>query len=134
MIRLALFVVAIAMGRPDAIEPLTRVCQRESRCEPIGVHARDAHLSRLSWGGQVQLGHLDPACQPYRPHRGGWATRGPYGLNAAAHWRYLWECYSPAVLDSPWVSAWVAVRKYQRECTGRRRSLWCPRTQSPHPR
>lgn len=123
-VRVVIWIVAIAMGRPDAAPALERVCWRESRCQAIGVHAVDAHLSRRSWGGQVQLGHLDPSCQPYE--RGAWATRGPLGLSAAAHWRYLWPCYSPATLDSPWVSAWIGVRKWVRECTRRRgRSRWC---------
>lgn len=118
---------AAIAGRPDLADDLVRVCMRESRCERVGIHARDAWLSASSWGGQVQLGHLDPDCQP----RGrGWATRGAWGLNAAAHWPYLPACYPAAVLDVPIVSAMVAVRKLIRHCEGRRRVSWCPARRS----
>ena len=122
----AAWIAALAVGRPDITPALVAVCRRESRCKPLGEHAIDAHMSRTSWGGQVQLGHLDPVCQPYGG--GGWATRGAWGLSAASHWRYLPDCYTPEALDIPLVSAFVAARKYLRHCDRvPATSPWCPR-------
>lgn len=117
-------------GDPSLAGELVAVCERESRCQRIGVHARDAHLSRGGWHGQVALGHLDPTCQPRDAGettpgaRDGWATRGAWGLSAASHWHYLPPCYHPSILDVPIVSAVVATSKL-KSCrlaeTG-----WCP--------
>jgi hypothetical protein len=90
------------------------VCLREFNCQRIGVHRGDAGGSRSGWLGQVALGHLDPACQPYK--RGAWATRGPFGLSAASHWQFLPDCYEPEVLDVPLISARVAAKKYLARC------------------
>jgi hypothetical protein len=122
-VRLATWVVCLVLGEPDLVKPLLEICERESRCQPIGVHNVDAHLSWRGYHGQVGLGHLDPDCQPYEPR--GWATRGPWGLSAASHWEYLPRCYSPAALDVPIVSAWVAARAYQRRCRGKPKASWC---------
>lgn len=123
--RPAAWLAALVHGRPDIAPALVRVCERESRCQRIGVHARDAHLSRVSWGGQVQLGHLDAECQPYGQGRR-WATRGAFGLNAADHWQRLPPCYWPEVLDVPLVSALVSAGKYLDRCEPARDSSWCP--------
>jgi hypothetical protein len=112
-------------------ERIERICQRESRCisapelsSRVGIHVRDAMISRSSWLGQVRLEHLDPECQPYVD--GHWATRGPWGLNAAVHWQYLPECYQPEILDIVLVSAIVAARKFARRCAGGDPELgWC---------
>lgn len=104
---------------------LVDVCRRESRCSWIGVHDRDAHLSRRSWLGHVRLGQLDPQCQPYRPRW--WATVGTHGLNAAAHHPYLPRCYPPQVLAIPIVSAFVSAAKWHRRCRDRVTLRWCPR-------
>lgn len=117
-------VAARIVGRPDIAPALVKICQRESRCKAIGVHARDAWVSRSGWTGQVQLGHIDRECQPYK--KGQWATRGAWGLNASVHWRYLPACYQPEVLDVPIVSAVVAAKKFLKRCDGRRDSPWCP--------
>jgi len=114
---------SVLTGRPDLAPVLVRICRRESRCRPIGVHDIDAHLSARGWWGQRRLGHIDPSCQPYG--RGGWGTRGAWGLSAASHWHYLPRCYRPEILDYPLVSALVAARKYAAECEPRPRSRWC---------
>lgn len=123
-------VAARLVGRPDIAPALVRVCERETSdgtvCRRVGVHQRDAWVSASSWGGQVQLGHLDPRCQPRGEGRR-WATRGVAGLNAAAHWPYLPPCYQPEMLDVPIVSMLVAARKYLRRCDGERTRRWCPR-------
>lgn len=121
----AALLAALLVGRPDIAPALIKICERESRCTSIGVHEIDAHLSPRGYWGQVKLGHLDRSCQPYV--RGGWATRGPWGLSAASHWRYLPRCYSPEVLDLTLVSAVVAARRYLRHCDGRRARGWCAR-------
>lgn len=124
--KVAAIVAAFLFGRIDIAPELIKICQRESRCEPVGVHARDAWLSRTSWKGQVQLGHLDRSCQPYV--HGRWATRGPWGLNASAHWEYVPRCYEPHWFDVPLFSALVAARKYLRRCDRKRTRLWCGRS------
>ena len=116
-------VAAMINGRPDIVPALVGICWRESRCRPIGVHDIDAHLSARGWWGQRRLGHIDPSCQPYG--RGGWGTRGAWGLSAASHWSYLPRCYRPEIFDVPLVSALVAARKYVRACEPRARSKWC---------
>jgi hypothetical protein len=128
--------VALLGMHPEVAEDLERVCHRESRCQPeVGVHERDAHLSESAYWGQVKLGqreleqgrwtHLHRECQPYGD--GDWATRGPFGLSASAHWAYVWPCYSPAIFDSVWLSAWVAARKHDKVCgAGCDSAVWCP--------
>lgn len=122
----AAHVAAGLVGRPEIAHALVAVCQRESRCEPIGVHVNDAWVSARSWGGQVQLGHLDKACQPRGPgHR--WGPRGSWGMSAADAWPYLGACYRPEVLDHPLAGAIAAARMYVARCDPRPRSRWCPR-------
>lgn len=123
-------VVAIWHGRPELALQLQRVCRRESRCQAIGIHAIDAHLSARAYWGQVQLGHLRRVCQAHGSDFGRWGTRGAFGLQAAAHWPYLPVCYQPEALDVPLVSAFVAASKWLRVCDRRRRSGWCPRRRS----
>ena len=119
-------VVALLGMHPEVGDDLERICWRESRCQAdVGIHVRDSYLSRGAWLGQVRLGHLDPECQPYSD--GMWATRGPHGLSAAAHWQYLPACYQPAWMDNVWVSSWVAARKHARKCgAGCDSIVWCP--------
>jgi hypothetical protein len=76
----------------------------------------------------VRRGKLDPECQPYED--GAWSTRGPWGLMAALHARFMPRCYQAAELDTPLVSARVAVRKYMEQCEPqpRPRKGWCKRT------
>jgi len=123
--KIAAFVVALLHGNPDVTDDLVSICYRESLCRPITVHQIDtANDPSDGWRGQVNLGHLRPACQPYRPNV--WATRGAFGLSAASHWRYLPACYPPEILDVPIVSAFVAYRKYTGVCQARGiRRGWC---------
>lgn len=121
---------AVLMGRPDLIDDLNDITYRETRngeTSPYGPHECDAWISPHEWSGQVSWGHLDPTCQP-RNVPGGWATRGAHGLSAGTHWYLMWRCYDPRLFDIPLVSAWVAVRKYERECEPKRRHTirgWC---------
>lgn len=118
---------AAFVGRPEIADALRAVCARESRCQPIGVHPDDAWVSARSWGGQVQLGHLDRRCQPRGPgHR--WGPRGSWGMSAADAWPYLGRCYQPEILDHPLAGAIAAARMWLARCDGRRRSRWCPRS------
>ena len=115
------------VDRPDIAENLHKICRRESRCKEISVHEIDSHLSRKSWGGQVQLKHIDKECQPDGKGKR-WATRGAFGLNASAHWKYLPKCYKPEVFDYPLVSAFIAAQKFLKRCDKKRRSeraSWC---------
>ena len=122
-------------GRRTVLEGLLRICQRESLCighpgvsSRVGIHVRDSAVSRRVWRKMVKLGALDPECQPYVD--GAWSTRGPWGLMAALHARWMPECYQPEAFDSPMVSADVAVSKYIAQCEPepRPRSGWCKRT------
>ena len=117
------------------MEGLERICQRESKCKShpiistnIGIHVRDAASSRRVWRKMVKRGALDPDCQPYED--GAWATRGPWGLMAALHARWMPPCYQPEEFDSALVSARVAVGKYLEQCEPqpRPRKGWCKRT------
>lgn len=127
----AALAVSTLMNRPDIYEGLVSICMRESRCEAVGIHTIDAHLSPRSYWGQVRLGHLDRTCQRHG-YEGRWSTRGPWGLNAAAHWQFFHKCYQPELLDYPLVSAWVAAKKYVNVCNkskkkGKKLSAWCPK-------
>jgi hypothetical protein len=117
------------LGRPDLAGPLVAVCRRESRCQAIGVHPDDAWVSDRSWGGQVQLGHLDRGCQPRGPGDR-WGPRGAWGMSAADAWPYLGTCYQPEAIDHPLVGALAAGRMWLARCDGRRRSSWCPRVRT----
>lgn len=117
------FIVSFAMGHGYLADDLISICHRESRCAAISVHEGDAHGSVEGWTGQVQLGHLNPECQP-KDFPGGWATRGAFGLSAASHHAYMPACYQPDAFDIPLVSAWVALRKYVQKCRGKFRG-WC---------
>lgn len=119
------WVASLIVGRPDIAPSLIRICQRESRCNTISIHARDAHISPREYYGQVSWGHLDPECQPYK--KDGWATRGAFGLSAGAHWKYMPKCYQPEWFDVPLVSAIVSARKYLVSCDKKRKRRWCPR-------
>jgi hypothetical protein len=127
-------------GRRDLGAQLERIAHRESigkqgresdvdawrRSARVGIHKRDAGSSRRVWRKMVRRGALDPACQPYVD--GGWSTRGPWGLMAALHARWLPRCYQPHWLDVPLVSALVAARKYLEQCEPQprpRRRGWC---------
>lgn len=128
----AAHVAAWAHGRSDIAPALIQICDRESpgnACGYVGLHARDARRApHGGWGAQVRMGHLRAWCQPYRPET--WSTRGPWGLWASAHWRYLPPCYQAAWLDVPIVSAWVAAAKYLERCDQPftcSPTRWCPR-------
>ncbi len=121
----AAYIAAVEIGRPEIAPALVAVCMRESNCTKMGAHDIDAHLSLGGYFGQVKLGNLNRECQPYV--RGGWATRGAFGLSAASHWEYLPECYQPWVLDDNLISARVAALKYVRRCVGKKpKNSWCP--------
>jgi hypothetical protein len=119
------WVASLIVRRPDIAAPLIRICERESKCNRISIHERDAHISPKEYWGQVSWGHLDRSCQKYSPD--GWATRGAFGLSAGAHWHYMPRCYQPEWFDIPLVSAIVSAQKYIKSCDKRRKRRWCPR-------
>ncbi len=120
----AAYLVTTATGRPDLADDLIAICWRESRCTPIGPHSGDSDLDPSDgWRGQINLGHLDKRCQPYRPDV--WHTRGAWGLWASVHWRYMPPCYQPEWLDHPLVSAHVAIQKYVKCENNRNYKGWC---------
>jgi len=123
----AAHVAAWLVGSPEIAPALVSICHRESRCQPLGVHDIDAHISPRAYWGQVRLGHLRRVCQRHGRTRGRWSTRGAFGLQAASHWQYLPPCYQPEMLDVPLVAALVAAHKYRARCTApkARRRGWC---------
>lgn len=100
---------------------LVAIVARESRGYPVAIHDRDA------WRRAVAVGWLDPErCEHHRDRPGHWSTRGPAGLMAAYHVRYLDRpCAPPEVLDDPRVAAEVAARKWLAVCRGRAPDRWC---------
>ena len=137
--KIAAILASIYIGRPDLADDLVDICQRESKCLPIKTHNIDAHISSSEWHGQTRLGttyrergvenmHLDKRCQKKKAS-GGWATHGPWGISAGAHWNYLPPCYQPEDVDNIYISALVSARKYERECwetnTKHLRRGWC---------
>lgn len=113
--KVAIYLITLFIGRPDIADDLISICNRESRCTEIKHHKIDAHLSNKEWHGQVRWNHIDPDCQP-RKASGGWATHGPWGLSAGAHWNWVPACYSPEAFDNTYVSGFVAARKYIKNC------------------
>lgn len=105
----ASIVGATIAGHPSFAADLLRICERESHCTAIGVHAIDAGRSRAAWSGAVAVGWLDPRCQPHR--RGAWSTRGAWGTMAAYTVVHLGVCVPPWVLDVPLVGAIAATRR-----------------------
>ena len=100
--------VASMIGHPELVEPLLRICGRESRgskCGPmVGVHRGDARFSASAYRNAVKSGHVDPECQPYRD--GQWSTRGSWGLMSAYNIHRLGvACLPPEILDIPLFSA-----------------------------
>lgn len=130
--KIAALVVALFFGRIDATDDLIRICMRESRCRPVGIHKLDSPLSHRGWLGQVKLGHLDPKCQPEfgceektRICRERWASRGAWGLSASSHWKHAYPCFIPELFDVPLFSAVVAMKKWLTRCDKQRTSPWC---------
>ena len=100
---------------------LLRICHRESvgpgsgECRPVGVHAIDVWASPTAYQKAVDVGWLDPECQPYVP--GEWSSRGSWGLLAAFQLKWVGvKCAQPWWLDIPLVSAWAAARKLRAHC------------------
>ncbi len=136
--RAAAHVAAWLIGAPEIGDALERVCERESRCERIGVHGVDKQWSRPAWLFQTRRRHrgrrgyigLRAWCQTY--DGGGWGTRGAFGLNAAAHWQFMPPCYQAWWFDVPIVSALVSAAKWRAVCAPPRKG-WCGRHVSNRP-
>ena len=97
---------ARAWGVPSG--HLRAICYRESRCAWVGEHPGDRWLGPLAHAKAWRRGLL---WAPWQRFRGGWGTRGPWGLISAYH--APWGLPAQA-LDLPVVSAWIAARKLRR--------------------
>lgn len=106
--RVASHVAALVVGEPALGPALERVCDRESDCTAVGVHAIDARWSSWAWQTAIGSGRIDPTCQPYH---GGWSTRGAWGAMAAFTVAHAWPCAPAWVLDIPLVGAIAAARR-----------------------
>lgn len=118
----AAYQTAMRWDVPQLVEPLIRICRRESagygtgHCKALGVHEGDAGNSRRVWRRAVERGLLNAWCQPY-DHRQ-YSTRGAWGLMAAYNLHYLdMPCLPPWVLDVPVISAEIAARKLWKICS-----------------
>jgi hypothetical protein len=91
---------------------LAHVCERESRCRPVGIHERDAWAGRIAYRKAVARGWLDPeSCVFHHGSPERFSTRGPSGQIAAYALRHLPGCWPPEVLDIPAVDALAAHRR-----------------------
>lgn len=112
---------AHARNMPELIEPLIRICRRESvgkgagRCKPLRAHTGDAGASRHVYDRAVAVGWISSRCQPYADRQ--WSTRGSWGLMAAYHVRFLFPCAPFWMLDVPAFGAKVAATKLIRICS-----------------
>lgn len=102
---------------PELIPELRMIAKRESSMQFVSVHDGDSWASRRAWNKAMKKGWLSPLCPFHERSIGGWATRGSFGLFAAYHLRYLGSyCLPPHLLDSPFVSAVIAIRKMKHIC------------------
>lgn len=115
----AAHVAAVAVGAPEMERELLRICRRESRClGRVKVHEIDAWASHRVYKKAAKRGWVDPKCQAYVPK--GWSTRGAFGLMAAYNLHKLGiPCLPPEAMDVPIVSALIAAKKLEVECSKR---------------
>lgn len=109
---------AVALRAPSIAPALSKICWRESRCNPISVHSIDVRLSDGAYRAAIGVGWLDAACQP--PKIGAYSTRGAFGLMAAFNVRHVDECMPPEYLDVPLISALTAGMKLIEHCSKRK--------------
>ncbi len=108
---------AYLFQQPHLAPTLIRICQRESRCNPVQAHQGDAKWSPKAYRRAAYKGWVDPTCQPYAP--GQYSTRGSFGLMAAYHLHFLAPCAPPRALDVPFLSALAAAQKLTEHCSKR---------------
>jgi hypothetical protein len=101
------------VGAPQLAPALEKICHRESRCQRLGPHRRDARHSEEVFRKAARAGWVDPACQPPEQE---WSTRGAFGLMAGYNVRFIGVCVQPAALDVPFLSAWAAAEKMVAYC------------------
>jgi hypothetical protein len=95
---------------------LAGVCQRESRCRPVGIHEQDAWAGRRAYRKAVARGWLDPAgCIFHHGSPERFSTRGGTGQIAAYALRFIDGCWPPEILDIPAVDALAARRRAASE-------------------
>lgn len=112
--RPASYVAATLIGRPDLGERLEAVCDRESRCLPLGVHPKDAGRGSEVYENARRVGLLCPTHRRRRARR--WSTRGAWGTMAGYTLRYMpgaLRCLPPEVLDVPIVGAFAAALRLE---------------------
>jgi len=93
---------------------LVAICERESACQPIGVHPEDAWASTHMRRAAMRVGWLKPWC-PFTRRRAGWGPRGAHGQSAAYSLHFLGPCLPPELLDVPLLSAIAAVRRAESD-------------------
>lgn len=111
--RVAGYAAAAVLGAPELGPVLERVCERESGCKAIGVHACDAHRSVAAWVDATRrMRVLDQdRCAWHRLEAGPWATSGPWGAMRAYTLHHLQWCAPVWALDVPILGALAVVRR-----------------------
>ena len=108
----ASLLAAALIGRPEIGQEMLQICRRESRCRPIGVHARDAWAARRMWVAAVRVGYLDPErCHHHRWGDGQWSVSGSWGASRAYTLRFLPGCWPKKVLDITPIGAYAVARR-----------------------
>jgi hypothetical protein len=98
---------------------LKKICMRESRCSSyLGIHSQDEWAAKKMYNKSVAKGWVNLSCPNYLitgdSYRR-WGVRGPFGLSAAYHIRYLdtLTCPEPELLDNFYYSLYVAIKMMQ---------------------
>ena len=96
---------------------IKRICMRESKCAlSYGVHKDDIWAAKRMYNKGIEKGWIDLSCSNYRivndNEYARWGVRGPFGLSAAYHLRYLQHtpCPEPELLDNFYYSLYIVVQ------------------------
>lgn len=122
-------------GVPGLASELLDICEVESLCSRVGLHAggRARVRGERFWRAAVEAGWLSPAtCEAHALDDGlRWGIRGAHGLAAAYSVRWLGPCVAPEALDAPVLSAIVTARRlgelasrYGRRTAAARAEAW----------
>ena len=104
---------AALAGEPGLASELLDLCEVESLCEPVGIHAGGRVRTRgeVFWRAAVEAGWLG-SCDAHALDDGArWGIRGTHGLAAAYSVRWLGPCVAPEALDVPLLSAIVTAQR-----------------------
>jgi hypothetical protein len=104
------------VGDAHLATELVAICDRESNCEPVGLHERDQWAGSIMYRKALRVGWLDLRCPFHLGDSTRFSVRGPHGMSAAYTLRFLGACLPPEILDVPIVSALAAALRAQYQC------------------